>query len=76
MVEDQEYVPNTARSLEFGNCCTLASPNGRDSAHAIGNGMLRQIQIHGRCYPRPTYGMLVAITVMDSTLVESGRLAM
>jgi hypothetical protein len=27
-------------------------------------------------YPRPTNGILVAITVMNSTLASSGRLAM
>ena len=46
----------------------------RISSSSIGN----ILKAHGnvtRCYPRPTYGMLVAITVMLSTLAESGRLA-
>jgi hypothetical protein len=29
-----------------------------------------------RCYPRPTNGIFVAMTVMNSTLASSGRLAM
>ena len=28
------------------------------------------------CYPRPMYGIFVAITVMNGTLASSGRLAM
>jgi hypothetical protein len=29
-----------------------------------------------QCYPRPTNGILLAITVMNSTLASSGRFAM
>ena len=60
-------------------CClrsgaSRASP--RDRRHGGGLRLPPRWAPRARCYPRPTNGMSVAITVMNSTFASSGRLAM
>ena len=64
--EMQGYLFSTAEA-RGGTCAdAVAAAAGAAAAEALGRLS---------CYPRPTNGMPFAITVMNSTLVSSGRLA-
>ena len=50
--------------------------DGRYLGHPSALSGRCQARSHAKPYPRPTYGILVAITVMVATLASRGRLAM
>ena len=56
-----------------------ADPAGAEDALTQESGILMAVRVPDpfrAAYPRPTYGILLAITVMNSTLASGGSSAM
>ena len=59
-----------------GDCRANRAAAGRRGCAADAARVGRSLSRPDRAQPRPTKGILVAMTVMNSTLASSGRLAM